>query len=348
VLTNAGGSRPSVAITIVTHNSDRYIAKCLEYVFAQDYSNFEVILIDNASRDSSAAILRMFSDRAIVVCNRENKGFAGGQNQAIGLSDSDWVLTLNPDVRLTPNFLTEAVRAGVSDASAGTVCGKLLTLGEDFEVPERPEFDSTGIFFTPNLRHFDRGSRQRDEGQYDAEEYVFGATGAAALYRRRMIEELCWAGEFFDTDFFAYREDADVAWRSQWLGWKCRYAPRAVAYHVRRVLPETRRLLPSEINMHSVKNRFLMRIKNATWPLYKRHGLAIAARDCLVLAGCVSYEIGSIRAIWLVLRYLPRTYEKRRDLMRRRRSTEAYIVSWFSYDPVSFPVPCVAADHEPR
>ena len=95
-------------------------------------------------------------------------------------------------------------------------------------------------------------------------EYVFGASAAAALYRRAMIDDVAVDGDFFDPDFFAYREDADVAWRAQLLGWRCIYTPAAVAYHVRTVTPANRRSLPPVINMHSVKNRFLMRIKNAT------------------------------------------------------------------------------------
>ena len=86
-------------------------------------------------------------------------------------------------------------------------------------------------------------------------------------------------GEFFDADFFAYREDADLAWRAQLFGWKCLYTPLAVAYHVRQVLPEKRSALPALINMHSVKNRWLMRIKNTTAHLYARHFVAITVRD---------------------------------------------------------------------
>ena len=124
--------------------------------------------------------------------------------------------------------------------------------------------DSTGIYFTPMLRHLDRGSQEVDNGHYLNYEYVFGATAAAALYRREMIEDISMDGEFFDSDFFVYREDADVAWRAQLLGWRCLYTPHARGYHVRNVLPGNRRALPAEINMHSVKNRFLMRIKNMT------------------------------------------------------------------------------------
>ena len=140
---------------------------------------------------------------------------------------------------------------------------------------------------TANMRHFDRGSLQRDQGQYESAEYVFGATGAACLYRRRMIADISLKGEFFDDDFFAYREDADVAWRAQLLGWKCLYVPSAVAYHVRSVLPSNRSEISAVINMHSVKNRWLLRIKNITPSLYRKHFFSISARDLVVLGACL-------------------------------------------------------------
>src|SRR5436305_1086957 len=79
------GAAPRVAVTIVTFNSERYIAHCLEHLFELTYPNFEVILIDNASTDGSASILRQYASRATVVYNSRNRGFAGGQNQAIAL-----------------------------------------------------------------------------------------------------------------------------------------------------------------------------------------------------------------------------------------------------------------------
>jgi GT2 family glycosyltransferase len=210
-------------------------------------------------------------------------------------------------------------------------------MGEDFAIPERPVFDSTGIFMTPNVRHLDRGSRMPDDAQFETAEYVFGATGAAALYRRSMIRDVSIGGEFFDHDFFAYREDADLAWRAQLLGWKCLYTPRAVAYHVRSVLPQDRKSVSRVINMHSVKNRFLMRVKNATPGLYRRYGFAITVRDVLVIAGCLLREWNSLPGLWFVLRWLPRTWRKRSQIMARRRVSSDYINQWFSYEPVSFP-----------
>jgi len=199
--------------------------------------------------------------------------------------------------------------------------------------------DSTGIFFTPNLRHLDRGSLEVDNGHYRQYEYVFGATAAAALYRREMIEDILVDGEFFDSDFFVYREDADVAWRAQLLGWKCLYAPYARGYHVRKALPGNRRALPAEINMHSVKNRFLLRLKNISADVYRKNWLSITLRDCMVVGCCMLWEFTSLKAFLFLFRNYRRVMEKRRQIQERRRVDDKYMASWFSFHPVSRPAP---------
>jgi GT2 family glycosyltransferase len=328
-----------VSVTIVTYNSGRFIKRCLESVLAQRYPSLEIIVIDNASSDGTTDILEQFENRCRIVYNQENIGFAGAQNQAIGLSEGDWVLTLNPDVLLHTDFVRELVAAGNIDPQIGTVCGKLLTLKSTFEIPDVQRVDSTGIFFNPMLRHLDRGSQEIDNGHYLKFEYVFGATAAAALYRRKMIDDISIDGEFFDSDFFVYREDADVAWRAQLLGWKCIYTPLARGYHVRSVLPGIRRALPAEINMHSVKNRFLMRIKNITPGVYWRNFLSITFRDAVVLACCLAREQSSLRAFPFLAKNFSRFLEKRRRIMARRRVSDEYMASWFSYEPVAYPAP---------
>lgn len=306
-------------------------------MFAQDYPKLEVVVIDNASTDDTRSILRSFENRAKIYYREDNVGFAAGQNQAIRLSEAEWILALNPDVSLTPNFLNVAIAAGESVPEIGSISGKLLSMRPDCEIPSEARIDSTGIYFTPNLRHFDRANGQIDSGEYDRFEYVFGVTGAAALYRRKMIEDISISGEFFDPTFFAYREDADVAWRAQLLGWKCLYHPQAVAYHVRTVLPTNRKQVSASINMHSVKNRFLMRIKNVSPALYLKHFLSITARDLLVLVGCLLKEWSSLRAFPLVARNFRRCILARHEIMRRRRVTSDYILGWFSSTPVSYP-----------
>jgi GT2 family glycosyltransferase len=328
-----------VSITIVTYNSGRFIKRCLESVLAQRYAHKELIVVDNGSTDGTAAILEQFEDRCRLVFNETNIGFAAAQNQAIQLSRGEWVLTLNPDMLLTPNFIEALLDAGQLDPQVGTVCGKLLTMTANFSLPSEPLVDSTGIYFTPMLRHLDRGSQEVDNGHFLNFEYVFGATAAAALYRRQMIDDIALNGEFFDPDFFVYREDADVAWRAQLMGWRCLYTPHARGYHVRSALPGNRRALPSVINMHSVKNRFLMRIKNMTGDLYRRHWFSITSRDIVVIGCCLLREQSSLKAFWYLAKSWRRVFAKRREIMQRRRVSDEYIADWFRFHPVTRPLP---------
>jgi GT2 family glycosyltransferase len=289
--------------------------------------------VDNASTDGSRDVLARFEGRIRLICNDRNLGFAAAQNQAIRSTASDWVLTLNPDAVLLPGFLSELVEGGQIDSKVGTVCGRLLSIGRNLEPLETPLIDSAGIYFTPAMRHFDRGWHEPDDGRFREMEYVFGASGAAALYRREMIEDVSEGHNFFDPDFFAYREDADVAWRAQLLGWRCLYMPSAVGYHVRTVVPGNRRAVPGVVNMHSVKNRFLMRIKNTTGGLYRQFWLPATVRDLLVVGGCLLWEQRSLPAFWRIAKCLPRALEQRRSIMTRRRVSDENLAQWFSAEP---------------
>jgi GT2 family glycosyltransferase len=319
----------SVSVTLVTYNSRLYLEACLRSVLAQSHSPLEIVVVDNSSSDDTREILARFENRIRVVYNGANLGFADAQNQAIALSEGDWVLVLNPDVVLQPDFIEQLVEAGQIDPKVGTVCGRLLATSRELQPLDPPLIDTAGIYFTENIRHFDRGWHEPDDGRFRRMEYVIGASAAAALYRREMIHDISEKGDFFDPDFFAYREDADVAWRAQLLGWRCLYAPEAVGHHVRSVGPGNRHNVPAFINMHSVKNRFLMRIKNMTGGLFRRYWRPSLARDLLVIGGCLLWEPSSLPAFWRAAKCLPRALRRRRWIMDRRRATDESLAYWF-------------------
>jgi GT2 family glycosyltransferase len=331
----------TVCVTIVSYNTREFIEPCLESVLRQNYP-IQVVVVDNASMDGTRGILAGYEDRVRVIYNNENIGFAAAQNQAIAVGKSDWVLVLNPDVVLLPGFIEQLMEGAQLDPKVGTVCGRLLATGRDLKPLEQPLIDSAGLYFTPAMRHFDRGWHEPDDGRFREMEYVFGASAAAALYSRAMIADVSDGGHFFDPDFFAYREDADVAWRAQLLGWRCLYVPHAEGYHVRRVNPGNRRAVPGVLNMHSVKNRFLMRIKNMSGGMYKRFWRQTTGRDLLVLGGCLLREPRSLPAFWHIARCFPRALGWRRRIMARRRVTDEALADWFNAEPCALPVNGIA------
>jgi GT2 family glycosyltransferase len=327
-----------VSILITTYNSANVLKTCLESILQQDYTDREIIIVDNASSDGTRAVLREFAARLRVIYNDTNRGFAAGQNQAIAQSHGDWLFSLNPDVVLKPNFISKLLTAARSGERIGAICGKLLRWKPGASNERSNTIDSTGIYFLRNLRHLDRGSDEMDRGQYQRREYVIGATGAAALYRRIMVEDISVSGEFFDEEFFAYREDADVAWRAQLMGWSCLYVPEAVAWHVRRVTPERFRRLPDEINRHSIKNRFLMRAKNISLGLYLRLLIPVTARDLLIFGYCMLFNRGLLSGLTVLWLERKAILEKRRWIQFHRRMSESELVRWFDNHPHSIPV----------
>lgn len=317
------GGNPLVSIGIVSWNSDAEIARCIECVRAQSYAPIELLVVDNGSSDGTVGCLDGATTPHERVLLPHNTGFSAAHNLAIGRTHGAFYLALNPDVFAERGFVERLVAAMARDARAGSASGKLLRAADERRL------DSTGIVLHPSQRHFDRGADEIDRGQYERMEYVFGASGAAAFYRRAMLDDVRIEGEVFDESFFAYREDADLAWRAQLLGWRCLYVPDAVARHVRRVTPERRRSLPASINRASVRNRFLLRMKNQTAAEALRFAWPAFLRDAQVVGYVVAREWSSVPALVDVVRLLPATLRKRRAIMHRRRVTSRYIQRWF-------------------
>ena len=324
-----------VSITIVTWNSAHDLRECLSSVEQQDYRELEVIVLDNASTDDTRDILREYESRFRVIDNPTNTGFAAGQNEAMRVARGEWVLCLNPDVLLRPDFVSQLVAAGETHPGAGAVCGKLLRW-DPAKVDSRTNIiDSTGVYFTRNMRHLDRAAEETDTGQYDRVQYIFAATGAAVMFRRDFIDAVSVGDEFFDEEFFSFREDADLAWRAQLMGHKYLYTPSAVAWHVRRVTPERRKDLPHIINWHSVKNRWLMRKKNSSRWLFWRLAVPVLWRDLQAFGYALLRDRSMLSAIFYQFRpEVRRRLHHERDIIQsRRKVSDRELLWWFSDTP---------------
>lgn len=316
--------KPAVSVQIVTYNSGGEIGPCLSSLERQTWTDFRIRILDNASSDDTRERLSSLpASAADVVLESSNTGFAAAHNRLARTWPADYILFLNPDTILEPEFIEELVGALDANPEAGSAAGKLFRM-------DGKTLDSTGIVMTRNQRHLDRGAGERDEGQYAVPGEVFGPSGAAALYRYACLERVAVVGQFFDEDFFAYREDADLAWRCRLMGWRSLYVPSARGRHARRVTPERRSTLPPNINRHSVKNRFLLRINNITGALYWRDLWPITRRDLAVVGYVLAREWSSIRGLAYPIRHLSRLLAKRREIQGRVTASDAEIARWFA------------------
>ncbi len=328
----------SVTVSIVLHNSAADIRHCLAAVAEQTLRPDSVVVFDNASSDEGLATAVNAMPGVRAWRSDVNLGFAAGQNQAMSAAPADIHVVLNPDCQLAPTFIERAAEALSRDTTVGSVTGRLLRFGthspggrQEFEESANDTLDSTGMVALRNRRVLDRGSGEPALGRYRSAEYVFGATGAAAVYCRAMLEQVSFAGQFFDESFFAYREDVDLAWRAQLLGWRCLYLPSALGRHRRRVAPGRRHVLPASINRRSVANRWRMIAKNETSVGWRRDWHRIATRDVLTLGYCILREPNTLRAVADVVASRRRLRDWRRDIMRRRAASDEYVADWFGY-----------------
>ena len=244
-----------------------------------------------------------------------NRGYAAGANRILARATGhrppiEFSLLLNPDVSLEPKFAESLLASLGSHPDAGLGTGKLLR-------PDGVTLDSTGIVLPPNRRPRDRGSEERDRGQYDRPEYVFGASGAAIMLRTAALADLALDGEIFDEDFFLYHEDTDLCWRSQRLGWRVYYEPRARALHGRGWRREGRFEVPPRVRRHSFKNHYLQLIKNESLGGFLLRLPVLLAWEVLRLGHAVLRDRAVLGGYADALRLARRAFRKRRLLSAR-------------------------------
>jgi len=320
-----------VSVVLVTWNDAPYLRRCLTGIAQQRHPDVELIHVDNASEDESVGEVRARSAGCTQIVNEENRGFAAAVNQALRRGRGDFVLLCNPDAYLEREYIARIVEAlDAAGEEFGMATGKLFR-GRGAEIAPTDVIDTKGIRMTRSGRHFDIGQGLPESGSEVGGRWseVFGASGAAAMYRRSFIDGVSIDGEFFDEDFFTYREDADVAWRGQLFGWRALYVPDAVGYHVRTVTPKGRRMLSPITNMHSVKNRFLLRLKNEGPYLALRNAPFELTRDLIAIGAVLTIERTSLPALSWLWRNRRRVLAKRRAIQRRRRVSDRRLAEWF-------------------
>jgi len=218
-----GMEEPLISIIIVNWNRKELLKKCLQSVIAQTYTNKEIVVVDNASTDGSADFVKIQFPTIKIIASKENLGFAKGNNVGIQTAQGDYVALINNDATLDAKWLAELVKSTKDSPDAAMFGSKVLY------AHNKKFINSTGNLIYGDLTIANRGIGKEDKGQYNIKDEVFGPYGAAALYKKSVIENV----GLFDEDYFMYGEENDLNWRVRLAGWICMYVPTAICYHLR-------------------------------------------------------------------------------------------------------------------
>ena len=329
-----------VAINIVTWNSSDYIQVCLDAALAQTHPDIKITVLDNGSTDSTLSCLAPYLEMGIrLIRNPSNTGYAAAHNQLIQATESDYVLTLNPDVRLIPTFVEHLVNALEKSPQYGAASGQLRAVSRQQFLEGEPganeplRIDEAGMGILRSRRQYARGYQHLSEDRYAQPTAIFGPCGAAAFYRRTMLEDIAVNQEYFDASFFVHKEDVDIAWRAQLLGWPSYYVPSAVGYHVRTFHPGQRKGISVEIRRHAIKNRWLMAVKNETLQTFLLDLPYILTYEMQIIAYLLLFEHDSLPAFIDFFKLLPRAVQWRKIIQPRARIPAREMRRWFRTQP---------------
>lgn len=332
-----------------------FLPDLLRSIDEQTYKDFSVLVIDNASSDGVEAYVRTHHPHVTILRNTRNIGFSPAHNQGIRFVRERWqgedlsdryVLVTNPDVIMSPTYL-ERLMADVSEhKDVAAFGGKLLRAYHEHpedeslhETMKSDRIDSTGVTARRARTFHERGAGELDRAQYDNDRDVFAISGALALYRMSALDDVRYQDEFFDHDFFAYKEDVDLCWRLRLLGWGVRYVPEAVAYHHRNMygadktgliaLIRNRRRKSLRRSYFSNRNHWNMLLKNElVWNAL----LAAPWMVTMELARFVYvlfFETKNIKSFFEAIARTPRMWRKRRETMKKRKASAADMRRWF-------------------
>jgi GT2 family glycosyltransferase len=256
---------PLVSAIVVAFGKEAQLERCLrslDTALAAVAGGSEAIVVLNQASDETR---RLIGETRIVVDPGRNLGFAGGVAAGLSRARGEWIALVNDDCLVDEGAVVELLAAGANAPDIGSVAAQIRFAG-------RPDtINSAGIEIDELGVAYERLLGEAASAATDVEE-VFGASAGAALYRRSMLE----AVGGFDTSFFAYLEDADLAWRARMGGWRSVYAPGAVVLHDHSATLGHR----SRQKYFLVgRNRVRMLAKNATRAQLLRHGAAMATYD---------------------------------------------------------------------
>ena len=180
-----------VSAIVVTYGVKDYWRGCLDALMRQTLNTIEVILVDNSLHSKLSPVVKSQYPRVIYHYESKNLFYASGLNKGISLSSGEFLLCMNDDVILAPDFIKRSLKGFDAGTSVGMVSGKILREGGNI-------IDSAGLFLSIFRTASERGYNRIEKGQFNKQDNIFGPGGAAALYRRQALDEVSSNGEYFD------------------------------------------------------------------------------------------------------------------------------------------------------
>jgi GT2 family glycosyltransferase len=247
----------SVTALVVTWDSATDIERCLASLDDVEHHALDIVVLDNASVDDTVERVERLRQQArrhplTLVRLPTNHGFCGAVNLGIRSSTADAVLLVNPDATIAPDALGRMVDVLEAYPECGSVQPKLLRM-RPVVAGAHPTIDTTGHLLTRPRLLLNRGSGEPDDGRYDAPGELFGVSGALALHRRAMLEDVARGSgtqrEYLTEDLVAYFDDVDLDLRARQRGWTARYEPTAVGHHARAGASRRRRRRVRVLNL---------------------------------------------------------------------------------------------------
>jgi GT2 family glycosyltransferase len=336
----------SVSVLIPTYQDMHLLLKSLPVFLECESDGVEVIILNNdPSQDVvswlAAELGIATGERVRVVEMGSDLGFARAINHGVSISRGDALFVCNADLFPSPTYIKTMCMFFDQHPRAGLATGKILRYDLAADAPT-DIIDSVGLVLARNRRFLARGEGSKDRGRFSEEEQVFGVDGAAMFARRAALESISLNGEYFDESFFMYKEDWDLSWRARLAGWECWYVPSAVAFHARtsrglgergylsarRIFHENEKTKPALVRFHSLKNQWLMLVKNEDFPNLLRDFPFILSRELMVLGYNLVFSPRTLLAVAEFARLLPPTLAKRRRIKRKQAISPGDLRRW--------------------
>lgn len=308
------------SVILLTYNGEKYLNKCIESLRKQTYKDFEIIMVDNLSKDESVELVRKKFPEVRIIENNRNLGYARGNNEGVEHAKGNFVVLLNQDTFADKNYLKELVGTIKSDNKIGTCQPKVLIMEQEDKI--------NSVELTTNFLGFSWcGSYLSSSENFKETKEICFSSGAASIYRKDLYTKV--GG--LDEDYFTYHEDTDFGWKARLLGYKAYLNPNSIIYH-----DYSFGRNPGKI-YHEEKNRLMTILKN-----YEKRTLFLLFPMIIFSeGGIIAYSLISgffkekIKGYLYLMKNKNLILSKREFIQKKRKVRDRDIINFFE-DEIDF------------